>query len=173
MEKTLVILKPDAIQRGIMGEVISRFEKVGLKVVGMKMMKPDEEQFYKHYEDIGKMVSRRGEDIFKMTLAFMMQGPVVAMVLEGIEAVSLVRKMVGETEPKTSQPGTIRGDYTHMSYKYADANNMGIPNVIHASGSVDEAEQEVYHWFNDDELFNYDVLNEVYTRGKSSKKAKK
>ena len=92
IEHTLIIFKPDAIQRGIMGEILSRFERAGLKIVGAKMLQPNETHFHKHYEDIGKMVSRRGQKAFDVTLKLMQDGPVIAMVLEGVEAVSLVRK---------------------------------------------------------------------------------
>lgn len=166
IERTLIILKPDTVQRGLVGEIITRFEKVGLKLVGMKMVSPDRDHYYYHYEDIGKMVSRRGKEVFDMTLDVMMSGPVIAVVLEGIEAASLVRKMVGATEPKSSEPGTIRGDYSHMSYAHADENGVGIPNIIHASGDADEAKQEIAHWFSGQELFDYQTVHEVYTQAK-------
>lgn len=166
IERTLIILKPDTVQRGLVGEIITRFEKVGLKLVGMKMVSPDRDHYYYHYEDIGKMVSRRGKEVFDMTLDVMMSGPVIAVVLEGIEAASLVRKMVGATEPKSSEPGTIRGDYSHMSYAHADANGVGIPNIIHASGDAEEAKQEIAHWFSGQELFDYQTVHEVYTQSK-------
>ena len=105
-EKTLIIFKPDAVQRGIVGEILARFEKVGLKIVGAKMLRPDYDHYYHHYENIGKMVSRRGQKAFDVTLEMMNAGPVIAFVLEGVEAVSLVRKMVGATEPKSALPGT-------------------------------------------------------------------
>ena len=164
IEKTLVIFKPDALQRGLVGEILTRFEKVGLKIVGTKMLSPDREQYYYHYEEIGKMVTRRGEDTFNITLDMMMSGPVIAMVLEGVEAVALVRKLVGTTEPKSSAPGTIRGDFSHMSFGYGDSAKKGIPNLIHASGDPAEAEKEIAHWFADDELYDYGVLNEKFTR---------
>ncbi len=164
VERTLVILKPDAVQRGITGEIISRFERVGLKIVGMKMLSPSVEQYYEHYENIGKMVTRRGEKVFKFTLDFMTQGPVIAMVLEGIESIALVRKMVGTTEPKSADVGTIRGDYSHMSYGYADSSAKGIPNLIHASGDASDAKQEINHWFSDSELYAYEALHEKFTR---------
>lgn len=166
MEQTLIILKPDAMQRGIAGEIITRFEHVGLKVVGAKMLKPDYDQYYHHYETIGKMISRRGQEAFDVTLEFMQQGPVLAMVLEGIEAVSLVRKMVGPTEPKSAAPGTIRGDYSHLSFEYANGQNVSIPNLIHASGDVEEAKQEVAHWFKPAELFSYVAAHEHFTQPK-------
>lgn len=162
MERTLVVLKPDTVQRGIIGEIITRFERAGLKVVGMKMMQPDTQHYDHHYETIGKVKSRRGEKVFRQNMEFMMKGPVVAMTLEGVEAIDLVRKMVGDTEPKSSLPGTIRGDYAHMSYGHANQKQIGIPNIIHASGNAEEAEEEIYHWFNDNELFEYQTVHETH-----------
>ena len=171
MEKTLIVLKPDAVQRGIVGEVLTRFEKVGLKIVGMKMVQPTKDHYYHHYETIGQVISRRGQEVFDVTLDFMMEGPVVAVVLEGIGAAELVRKMVGSTEPKSAAPGTIRGDYTHMSYDYANnVSKTSIPNVIHASGDAEEAKQEIAHWFAEAELFNYETVHEQHTQPKSKKK---
>ncbi len=164
VEKTLVLFKPDSLQRGLVGEVLTRFERVGLRIVGTKMLAPDRDHYYKHYEDIGKLKTRAGEQIFGITLDMMNAGPVIAMVFEGVEAVALVRKLVGSTEPKSSPPGTIRGDFSHMSYGYADAEGKGIPNLIHASGDPAEAEQEIGHWFSDDELFDYEALHEKFTR---------
>lgn len=164
VEKTLVLFKPDALQRGVVGEILTRFERVGLKIVGTKMIAPDRDHYYKHYEEIGKMVTRRGEETFNITLDLMLDGPVIAMVFEGIEAVALVRKLVGTTEPKSAAPGTIRGDFSHMSFGFADNAKKGIPNLIHASGDPEEAEQEIGHWFSDDELYDYNVLNEKFTR---------
>lgn len=164
IQKTLVVFKPDTIQRGLVGEILSRFERVGLKVVGTKMIAPTKEHYHKHYEEIGKMITRRGEHAFDVTLDMMIQGPVIAMVFEGVEAIALVRKLVGPTEPKSAQPGTIRGDYSHMSFGYADDVNKGIPNLIHASGDEAEAAQEIAHWFSDDELYEYQVLHEKFTR---------
>lgn len=164
IQRTLVVCKPDAVQRGIVGEILQRFERVGLKIVGMKMVMPDEELYEKHYEEIGKMITRRGEQTFRYNLAYMMTGPVVAICLEGVEAVPLVRKIVGPTEPKSAEMGTIRGDYSHMSFGYSDAKGTGVPNLVHASGSVEEAKQEVALWFKTDELYDYSDLNEKYTR---------
>jgi nucleoside-diphosphate kinase len=135
MEQTLVLLKPDAVQRAIAGEIISRFERAGLKIVGMKMVAPDESHYHHHYETISKLVSRRGEEVYQRNAKFMMIGPVIAVVLEGVEAVTVVRKMVGDTEPKSAQPGTIRGDYAHMTMDRANERNSGLANLIHASGN--------------------------------------
>lgn len=164
MERTLIILKPDAVQRGLMGEIISRFERAGLKMIGMKMLHPDEKHYHHHYETISKIASRRGEEVYHKNTAFMMSGPVVAIVLEGVEAVELVRKMVGDTEPKTAAPGTIRGDYAHMTYKHANKAGGGLPNLIHASGDNNEAKQEIGHWFSDGELFQYITAHDQFTQ---------
>lgn len=164
LEQTLIVFKPDALQRGLVGEILTRFERVGLRIVATKMLAPEKEHYYKHYEDIGKLKTRAGEHIFNITLEMMSAGPVIAVVLEGVEAVALVRKLVGSTEPKSSAPGTIRGDYSHMSYGYADSEGKGIPNLIHASGDPEEAEKEIAHWFSDPELFDYEALHEKFTR---------
>jgi len=170
MERTLIILKPDALKRGIIGEILTRFERVGLKIVGTKMLHPDYDHYHHHYENIGKMISRRGQKAFDVTLDMMNEGPVIACVLEGVEAVSLVRKMVGTTEPKAAAPGTIRGDYAHLSFTHADKEQIGIPNLIHASGDPEEAKEEIGHWFSDSELFDYETVSEVYTQAKARKK---
>ncbi len=164
LEQTLVLFKPDALQRGLVGEILTRFERVGLRIVGTKMIAPDKAHFHTHYEDIGQVITRRGETVFNQVLGMMTDGPVIAMVFEGVEAVALVRKMVGATEPKSSAPGTIRGDFSHMSYGYADTEDKGIPNLIHASGDSEEAVKEVAHWFSDEELFDYEALHEKFTR---------
>lgn len=169
MERTLIILKPDTVKRGIVGEIISRFERVGLKIVACRMFQPTSDHYFTHYENIGKMVSRRGKDKFEITLQMMQEGPVIAYVLEGVEAVDLVRKMVGTTEPKSALPGTIRGDYAHISFGHADKEGIGIPNIIHASGDVKEAEEEIDHWFSDSEIFDYETVFEVYTQAKNRK----
>lgn len=166
MEQTLIILKPDAMQRGIIGEIITRFERVGLKIVAAKVVQPSKAHYYEHYETIGKMISRRGQSVFEVTLAFMQEGPVLAMVLEGIEAVTVVRKMVGTTEPKTANPGTVRGDYSHISFDYANSKGMSIPNLIHASGDSAEAKLEVAHWFRPEEIFAYDSVHDKFTQVK-------
>lgn len=164
MERTLIVLKPDAVQRGLAGEILARFEKTGLKIIGMKMVSPDEDHYHHHYETISKLVSRRGQDVFDRNAKAMMSGPVIAAVLEGVEAVAIVRKMVGETEPKAAQPGTIRGDYAHMTIARANEKDAGLPNLIHASGDPGEAKQEVAHWFTPEELFEYKTAHEHLTQ---------
>ncbi|HSW99268.1 MAG TPA: nucleoside-diphosphate kinase [Candidatus Saccharimonadales bacterium] len=164
MERTLIIFKPDAVMRGVVGEILSRFEKVGLKVVGAKMLVASEEQLYGHYEGIGTLKTRKGDKVFGQTLAMMQQGPVLAMVLEGVESIETVRKMVGATEPKSAAPGTIRGDYAHISYGHANTYETGVPNLIHASADAAEAKQEVAHWFAESELHQYENVHEKFTQ---------
>ena len=172
MERTLIIFKPDTVQRGIVGEIVTRFERAGLKIVATKMLQPSYDEFFYHYETISKMVSRRGQKAFDVTLDMMQQGPVIAMVLEGVEAVSLVRKMVGTTEPKSALPGTIRGDYAHVSFSHADEQDLGIANIIHASGDAEEAAQEIAHWFSEADIFDYAAVHELYTQPKKAKAKK-
>ena len=163
MQRTLIIFKPDAVMRGIVGEILSRFEKVGLKIVGAKMLQPDYDHFFQHYEGIGTLKTRKGEEIFETQMEEMQRGPVIAMVLEGVQAVEQVRKMVGPTEPKSAQPGTIRGDYAHMTYGQAATAKRGVPNVLHASADADEAAKEVSHWFSDSELVDYENVHGDFT----------
>ena len=109
------------------------------------------------------MVSRRGKATFDVTKEYMQISPVLAIVLEGIEAVSIVRKMIGATEPKSAQPGTIRGDYSHISFDFANSRGVTVPNLIHASGDPKEAKLEIKHWFKDDEIFDYETVHEKFT----------
>lgn len=170
MERTLIVFKPDAVMRGIVGEILTRFERVGLKIVGAKMLQPDYEHFYQHYEGIGTLKTRKGEEIFETQMQEMQQGPVIAMVLEGVEAIELVRKMVGPTEPKSAQPGTIRGDYAHMTYGRASSAKRGVPNVLHASADKKEAAQEIAHWFSESEMVEYENVHERFTQLNITKK---
>jgi len=165
-ERTLIIFKPDSVSRGIVGEILARFEKAGLKIVGTKMLQPNTEFFHHHYEKIGTMITRHGQKIFDTTVEMMKAGPVVAVVLEGVDTVAVVRKMVGSTESKSALPGTIRGDYSHMSFAHADEQGIGLPNILHASGDVKEAEQEIKHWFSEQELFHYENVHEKFTQTK-------
>jgi len=170
MERTLIVFKPDAVQRGIIGEILSRFERAGLKIVGAKMLQPDYDHYFQHYEGIGTLKTRKGDKIFEDQLAAMQEGPVLAMVLEGVEAVEVVRKMVGSTEPRSAQPGTIRGDYAHVTYDAAASVNRGVSNIIHASAEKDEAVQEIGHWFSDSELYSYQTVHEKFTQPSPKKK---
>jgi nucleoside-diphosphate kinase len=164
MERTLVVLKPDAVARGLAGEILSRFERAGLKIVGLKMVSPNEDHYHHHYETIGKLASRRGDEVYRRNADFMMTGPVIAAVIEGVQAVATVRKMVGETEPHKAQPGTIRGDYSHMTIEHANQQSGGLPNLIHASADPGEAQAEVKHWFSQEELFEYKTAHQHLTQ---------
>lgn len=159
MERSLVVLKPDAVQRGVMGRVISRLENAGLKVVGAKMVHVDEAFGKKHYFDLAE---RRGEKVAGMMIKFLASGPVLALCVEGIEAVENIRKLVGATEPKSALPGTIRGDFSHVSFDYANKESKAVENLIHASGSVEEAKTEVALWFKKDELFDHKLSYEEH-----------
>jgi nucleoside-diphosphate kinase len=166
MERTLIIFKPDAVMRGIVGEILTRFEKAGFKIVATKMLSPDYEHYYQHYEGIGTLKTRKGEEIFESQLRTMQSGPVIAMILEGVEAVETVRKMVGPTEPKSAQPGTIRGDYAHVSYGQANESGRSVSNLIHASAEPKEAKQEIAHWFSETEIYDYETVHEFFTQPK-------
>ncbi len=182
-ERTLVIIKPDGLQRSLIGEIIYRYERSGLKVVGLKMLVPTVELVEKHYlsfpdwkanvgtkalaayEKSGKTppsndVEILGETVLKHLRKYMTSGPVIAMVWEGIHAAAIVKKITGGTEPLTSDVGTIRGDLTIDSYYIADADGRSVRNLIHASGTAEEAEKEIPIWFNKDELLNYRLVGE-------------
>lgn len=161
IQRTLVLLKPDALERGIIGEIITRFERVGASIVGMKLLVSEKDTAQLHYTD--DLAQRRGEKVRELMVDMITSGPIVALVLEGIEIVEVVRKMVGATEPKSAAPGTVRGDYAHVSFKYADANNIGVFNLIHASGSVEEAPVEVAVWFKPEELVSHEPSYTKFT----------
>ena len=154
IQRSLILLKPDALDRGVVGEILTRFERVGAKLVGLKLLVSEKDTAMKHYtEDLAK---RRGEKVRELMVEMLTSGPIVAIVLEGIEIVEVVRKMVGGTEPKSAAPGTIRGDYAHVSFKYADEKGIGVFNLIHASGSPEEAPIEIDVWFRPEELVEHD-----------------
>ena len=153
IERTLVVLKPDCVQRGFCGDIITRFERVGYKIVGMKMLWADGDFFKKHYYDVEE---RHGTEILMGNVKSMTNGPVIAFVLEGINAIENVRKMVGPTEPKQAPPGTIRGDFSADSPAVANTEKRAVMNLIHASETVEEAEHEIKHWFgNRKVVFDY------------------
>lgn len=165
LERTLVVLKPDSVGRSIVWEIISRFERAGLHIVGVKMVSPNADFFKGHYEWIGQLWTRKWEVVLKRVVNDMMASPVLAIVLEGVEVIQYVRKMVGSTEPKAAAPGTIRGDFAHISYAYVD-NNPGasVYNLVHASADENEAAQEIAHRFKEEELFDYQPLHHPFTR---------
>lgn len=143
MEKTLVIFKPDAIQRGLFGEVMSRFEKKGLKIVAIRMLRLAGGLFQTHYSHL------RDKPFFNELMEFIEKTPVIAVALEGFEAVAVVRAMVGETNGRIAGAGTIRGDYSVSSQA----------NLIHASDSVENAKIEIKRFFADSDIFAYDLVH--------------
>ena len=181
-ERSLVLLKPDTVQRSLVGEVIKRFENTGLKITAMKMIVPTEAQLLTHYnkddawyqrkgegivaeltaqgKEITKEPAEYGKDIILTIVRYMTAAPVVAMILEGNKAVSVVTKIVGTTEPSTSDVGTIRGDYTLDSYFHATFENRAVRNLVHQSESPEEAEREIAIWFKDEEVMNYVTAQE-------------
>ncbi len=183
-EKTLVVIKPDGVQRSLIGEIIQRFERSGLKLIGLKMTVPTVEMIEQHYTvnpEWKKNVGEKSIEAYKkkghqppsedpMVIAnqvldslkkYISSGPVIAMVWQGMHAVGVVRKITGATEPLSSDVGTIRGDYTIDSYQVSDIDGRAVRNLIHASGDVDEAQAEIKLWFNEQELLNYRHIQEA------------
>jgi len=161
-ERTLVVLKPDAVVRGLAGRIIQRFEDAALKIIGVKMREIDADFARKHYFDLEE---RLGAAVYNATATFMQRGPVLAFVLEGEDAVATVRKIVGTTYPNEAQPGSIRGDFAHQSKAVAKITGKAIANLVHASGNSDEAKYEISLWFNDSELYDYKTAHEAVFSG--------
>jgi nucleoside-diphosphate kinase len=160
IQRTLVVLKPDAVKRSLVGRVIQRLEDAGLKIVGAKMRAVDADFARRHYFDLAE---RWGEAAYRKVADFMQSGPVLALAVEGVDAVPAVRKLVGHTFPAEAAPGTIRGDFAHHSKAHADDTGGAIMNLVHASGNAEEAAYEVSLWFADDELFDYATAAEAFT----------
>jgi nucleoside-diphosphate kinase len=181
-ERSLVILKPDAIQRSLIGELIKRIERSGLKLIALKMVNATEDQCWTHYNkddswfkekgekvaenrkarglELEKEPIKYGKDIIKALVKFMTCGPVVPMIIEGNQAVAIIKKLVGGTEPTTSDVGTVRGDLTIDSYELANMGERAIRNLIHCSDKVEEAEREIDIWFNKEEILSYKLAME-------------
>lgn len=192
VEQTLVVLKPDAVLRGVSGELITRFEKVGLKIVAMRMVRVTNELAEKHYpvtreeflrgmgektlenyQKYGISAQERhgtedtleiGKMIRKWLIEYMQESPVISIVFEGPHAVELVRKMLGHTLPLLSPPGTIRGDYAYDSSYLANMKARAIKNLVHASGNVEEAQYEIPLWFSKEEIYSYERVEEKVMR---------
>jgi nucleoside-diphosphate kinase len=187
-ERTLVLLKPDAVGRGLSGEIIQRFERAGLKVVALKMVHPTTEKAAGHYSGTDDWISGMGqktldsfsqfgmdvravlgtEDAFEIgtmvrgwLIDYISSGPVVAMVLQGVHAMTAVRRMIGFTIPSRAEPGTIRGDYSIDSNTISSLETRSTKNLIHASGSVEEAAVEIAYWFSPDEILDYERAGET------------
>jgi nucleoside-diphosphate kinase len=181
-ELTFAILKPDAVQRGLLGEIISRFERAGLKLVAMKLTMLDEKKLWDHYNKdeswflkkgtnimnerkaSGMVVNKEpveyGKDIIRALVKFMTSGPVVVLAIEGNQAVGVVKKLVGGTEPSTSDVGTIRGDYTLDSYSISAVDDRAVRNLVHCSDAVEEAERELRLWFTKEDILKYRLVSE-------------
>lgn len=183
MERTLILLKPDAVQRGLAGEIISRFEKAGLKMLATKMVWPERDLAEKHYpsnrEEFIKGMGHKtlesykeegqspqdnfgtddphaiGLQLHKWLVDFLVSGPVIAMVMEGNNAVKLTREIAGHTIPAKAERGTIRGDYSDDDAVKANAEKRSIKNLVHASGDKTEADFEIGLWFTEEELHSY------------------
>lgn len=181
-ERTFVIIKPDGVQRSLVGEIISRFERVGLKLVYMKFGVLDDKKIWEHYgkddawflkkgtgilEDrksaglpIEKEAIEYGRDIIGTLVKYLTAGPVVVMVWEGNQSVAVIKKLVGGTDPATSDVGTIRGDFTIDSYPAAAVDNRELRNLIHCSDQPEEAEREIALWLDPSELIKYRLVQE-------------
>lgn len=182
VQYTLVLIKPDSVKRGIIGEIVNRFEKAGLKIIAMKLVKLSRRQAEKFYfadenwiTSVGnKTLSRYkelgldpveefgtddpkiiGKTIREWLINFITSDPVVAMVIEGVNAIDAVRKIIGPTEPLKAPPGTIRGDFSHMSIAYANWNKIVLRNVVHASETEKDAIREIFTIFKLEEIYNY------------------
>lgn len=181
-ERTLVIVKPDGVQRSLMGEIVKRFERTGLKFTAFKFLVPTEEQCWEHYQKddawfkekgeriiedrkandlpVEKEAIEYGKDIIRVVVSYMTSGPVLAAVIEGNKATEIVTKLVGGTEPTKSDVGTIRGDFTVDSYDISTLDDRGVRNLIHCSGTPEEAEVEIKIWFDENEILNYRLVQE-------------
>ena len=165
-ERTLVLIKPDGVVRNLIGKIIMRFEDAGLKIIGMKMIWIDEDFARKHYrEDLDiryKEVEKKyGRNVRNELIKYIKEGPVVAFVLEGVDAVDVTRKIVGSTYPNEASAGTIRGDFAHISKDFANSKNIMVRNLIHASGNKEDAVIEMLLWFGDDELHSYKTVHDI------------
>lgn len=181
-ERTFVIIKPDGVQRALIGEIISRFERTGLKIAALKFAVLSEDKLWKHYDKDDEWFLKKGakiaedrqaaglsaekepieygKDIIRALVKYMTVGPVVMMVIEGNQAVAVVKKLVGETEPATSDVGTIRGDLTTDSYAVCALDDRAVRNLIHCSDEVENAKKEIELWFGADDIITYRHLQE-------------
>lgn len=182
-QRTLVLLKPDAVQRSLVGEILERIERTGLKFTALKFLVATPDQLVRHYNKdeqwfkskgervvadrklhgmtVDKDAMEYGKEIIDLIVKFMTAGPILAFIVEGNESVAVVKKIVGATEPKTSDVGTIRGDYTVDSYDHSSVQNRAVRNLVHCSESPEEAEREIQVWFKPDEIIHYTTIQET------------
>ena len=166
MERTLVLIKPDGVIRNLIGKILMRFEDAGLKIIGMKMVWVDEDFARKHYRDdlderYKDVEEKYGRNVRNELVKYLKEGPVIAFVLEGIDAIKVTRKIVGSTYPNESAAGTIRGDFSHISKDFANKNNVMVRNLIHASGNKEDAEIEIPIWFTKKDLHTYKTVHDM------------
>lgn len=181
-QQTLLIIKPDGVQRSLIGDIVTRIERTGLKIAALKMVVPTREQLIDHYHKDDAWFSKKGQniienkkannlpvekepieygrEIIEQIIRFMTSGPVVAMVVQGNEAVNVVKKIVGGTEPSISDVGTVRGDYTIDSYEHATIDGRAVRNLIHCSDESGEAKREIAVWFSPEEIIKYRLVQE-------------
>jgi nucleoside-diphosphate kinase len=181
-ERTFVIIKPDGVQRALIGEIISRFERTGLKMIGLKMAMVDETKLWDHYNKDDEWFNKKGariiddrkaagmsvekepleygKDIIRALAKYMTSGPVIMMVWQGNQSVAVIKKLVGDTAPASSDVGTIRGDLTNDSYSIAAIDDRAVRNLIHCSDEPAQAEREIAMWFDEKELTNYRLVGE-------------
>lgn len=181
-ERTFVIIKPDGVQRSLIGDIIRRFERTGLKLVCLKFVILDEKKMWKHYgkddewfleKGTGIVENRKkaglpvekeaieyGRDIIGANVKFMTSGPVVILVIQGNQAIAIVKKLVGGTEPSTSDVGTIRGDLTLDSYSISALDDRAVRNLVHCSDAPEEAEREIALWLSPSDMLNYRLVGE-------------
>lgn len=186
-EKTFVLIKPDGVKRGLIGEIIRRIEQRGLKIVALKMFQATRKQIDEHYPKNPEWINRLGEktlgayekygldpikelgidkadEIGKMIrdwiLDYMISGPLIKIIVQGVHAVDMVRKICGNTLPNLAEMGTIRGDYSVDSPALANIEKRSVHNIIHASETQEEAEHEIKHWFSQEEIHEYKRVEE-------------
>ena len=159
IEQTLILIKPDGVQRGLIGDILKRFEQRGLKIVGMKMVQTTKDQAKEHYRE--EIAERHGQHVRDYLVNFVTSNPVIAIVVQGSSAISTVRKIVGSTYPGEADLGTIRGDFNHTTKEYAKANDQG-HNLIHASENEEAAKRELALWFSIDEIHDYKLSHEEH-----------
>jgi len=182
-QQTYLMVKPDGVQRGLVGDIIKRIEATGLKISALKMFVPDEENLLTHYGKADAWYQSKGEGIVKnreaaglpiekeaidygrgiiqALVSYMQCGPVVAMVIEGNQAVAVIKKLVGSTEPATSDVGTIRGDLTLDSYEIANLDDRAVRNLVHCSDEPEEAQREIKIWMSESDMHDYRSVHEA------------
>ncbi len=166
IEQTLLIIKPDGVERGVIGKIITQLEERGLKIVGLKMTTADKQLAEKHYGGLGDRLNKRGlegDKIQAQMIDFLLSGPVVAMVIEGVKAVEYVKRLAGATYPNESEFGTIRGMFAHVTRQHANESDRAVRNLVHASDPDEHPEQEIALWFKPEELVDYQTVHQSNT----------